>query len=308
MQSPNSMRILLTGGTGFVGRHVLRELLAKGHQVRALVRRGGAPEGFEGEQVEVVRGDINGSLAPFMDDIDGIIHLVGIIEEVPAQNVTFDALHTRATQNVANAARIACIPRLVFVSANGAEPHGKTKYQTTKWAAEEAVRNSGLDHWCILRPGLIFGDPGREREEFCTMLSRTLIRPFPVLPVFGNGQYQLQPVSVEEVAAATVQALTLSDAHEKTVPVLGTERFTYIALLDVITRALGMKPKPKIKLPLSFVHAGMRFAGGLLPITPDQLTMLIAGNIGDESDFYGLFQVTKYPFNEENLGYLRLRV
>ncbi|MCY3487313.1 MAG: NAD(P)H-binding protein [Bacteroidetes bacterium] len=302
------MRILLTGGTGFVGRHVLRELLTKGYQVRVLVRRGGAPEGFEGEQVEVVRGDINGTLGQFMDNVDGVVHLVGIIEEVPAQKITFEALHTRATQNVANAARIACVPRLVFVSANGASQHGATKYQTTKWAAEETVRNSGLDHWCVLRPGLIFGDPGMEREEFCTVLSRTLIKPFPILPVFGNGLYQLQPVSVEEVAEATVQALTLPEAHGQTIPLVGPNRLTYIELLDVVTRALGMKPKPKIKLPLSFVRTGMRFGGSMLPITPDQLTMLIAGNVGDASHFYNLFQMTERPFNEENLGYLRLRL
>ncbi len=302
------MRILLTGGTGFVGRHVLRELLTKGYQVRVLVRRGGAPEGFEGEQVEVVRGDINGSLGQFMDGIDGVVHLVGIIEEVPSQNITFEELHTRATQNVANAARIACVPRLVFVSANGASEHGETKYQTTKWAAEEAIRNSEIDHWCILQPGLIFGDPGMEREEFCTVLSRTLIKPFPVLPIFGDGLYQLQPVAVEEVAEATVQALTLSEGHGQTIPVVGSDRFTYLEMLDVITRALGMKPKPKIKLPLSIVRSGMRFAGSMLPITPDQFAMLIAGNIGEASRFYKTFQVTQRPFNEDNLGYLRLRL
>lgn len=157
------------------------------------------------------------------------------------------------------------------MSANGASQRGATKYQTTKWAAEEAVRNSDLDHWCVLRPGLIFGDPGMERE-------------------------------------ATVQALTLSEAHGQTIPLVGPNRLTYIELLDMITRALGMKPKPKIKLPLSFVRTGMRFGGSMLPVTPDQLTMLIAGNVGDASHFYNLFQVTERPFNEQNLGYLHLRL
>lgn len=302
------MRILLTGGTGFVGRYVLRQLLANGHHVRVLVRRGGAPEGFEGEHVEVVRGDINGPLQQFMHEIDGVIHLVGIIEEIPAQNVTFEALHVCATRNIVNAAQNVGIPKFVFVSANGASPEGTTRYQTTKWAAEEAVRNSGLDHWCILRPGLIFGDPGMEREEFCVVLSSTLIRPFPVLPIFGDGLYQLQPVSVEEVAQATVQALTLPEVHQQTIPIVGPDRLTYIELLDIVTRALGMKSKPKIKLPLSLVRTGMRFAGGMLPITSDQLSMLTEGNVADETCFYDTFSVTRYPFNEENLEYLLLRL
>ncbi|MCY4223336.1 MAG: NAD(P)H-binding protein [Bacteroidetes bacterium] len=302
------MRIFLTGGTGFVGRHVLRECIAQGHQVRALVRRGGAPQGFESQEVELVRGDVNDSLEKYMTDVDAIIHLVGIIKETPSQNITFEALHTRATQNVVQAAQGSGISRLVFVSANGASKDGDTKYQTTKWAAEQAVQESQLDHWCILRPGLIFGDPGMEREEFCMVLASTLIRPFPVLPVFGSGQYLLQPVSVEEVADATVQALTSSNVNRQVIPVVGTQQFSYLELLDIVTRAIGMRPKPKIKLPLSVVRAGIRFAGKMLPITPDQFAMLVAGNIADQRHFYDLFQVTERPFNEENLSYLRHRL
>lgn len=300
------MHVLLTGGTGFVGRCVLHELLQQGHQVRALVRRGGIPEGFE--NVEVLRADINAPLTPFMEGVEGVVHLVGIIKEVPAENVTFQRLHTQATGNIVNAAKEADVPRFVLVSANGVSKHGKTRYQTTKWEAEEVVRNAGFDHWCILRPGLIFGDPGREREEFCTMLATTLIKPFPVLPVFGDGRYQMQPISVEEVAQAVVQSLELPQVHGQTIPAVGRHRLTYIAILDVITRALGMQNKIKINIPLSVVRAGMRFAGDMLPITPDQLTMLIDGNVGEETHFYETFKVTEHPFNEENLSYLRRRM
>ena len=302
------MHIFLTGGTGFVGRHVLRELLAQGHHVRVLIRRGGVPEGFPIQGVEFVRGDINDDLDRFMEGIDGVVHLVGIIKQEPRAQITFDRLHTHATENIVKAAKTSGIPRFVFVSANGASEHGKTKYQTTKWEAEEAIRHSGLDHWCILRPGLIFGDPGVERDEFCMVLSRTLIRPFPILPIFGTGLYQLQPVSVEEVAEATVQALNLSEVHQKTIPVVGRQRVSYLELLDIVARAQGMKPKPKIKLPLPLMQTGIRYAGPLLPITPDQFHMLIAGNVADETSFYKTFRVTERPFNEENLQYLRVRV
>lgn len=302
------MRILLTGGTGFVGRHVLSELLAQGHEVRALIRRGGVPEGFESRNVEVVRADINGVLEQFMQGMDGVVHLVGIIKEVPDQKVTFEILHTQATQNVVKAAKAARVPRFVFVSANGVSEQDATRYQTTKWAAEEAVRKSGVEHWCILRPGLIFGDPGMEREEFCTVLASNLINPFPILPVFGDGLYQMQPIAVEEVAQSVVQALTHPDVHARTIAAVGRRRLTYIELLDVVTRALNHNPRPKIKVPVSFVRAGMRFAGGMLPITPDQLTMLLEGNVADETVFYNTFSVTERPFDEENLAYLHLRL
>ena len=269
------MRILLTGGTGFVGRYVLSELLAQGHEVRALIRRGGVPEGFESRNVEVVRADINGLLEQFMQGMDGVVHLVGIIKEVPREMVTFEILHTQATQNVVKAAKAAGVPRFVSVSANGVSEQGATRYQTTKWAAEETVRNSGLEHWCILRPGLIFGDPGMEREEF---------------------------------AQSVVQALTLPSAHGQTIAAVGRRRLTYIELLDVVTRAMNNSPRPKVKVPLSFLRAGMRFAGSMLPITPDQLTMLLEGNVADETAFYNTFSVTERPFDEENLAYLHLRL
>jgi len=299
------MRIFLTGATGFVGHYVLKELVSKGYQVRALLRRGGAPEGFERKEIEIVRGDINDPLEKFMEGVDGIIHLVGIIKEIPSEKVTFEALHTSATQNVVCAAKRFNVERLVFVSANGASKHGETRYQTTKWIAEEVVRNSELSHWCILRPGLIFGAPQMEHEEFCTVVANTMIRPFPVLPIFGSGRYQLQPISVYEVAEAAVQALTLPKVSHQTIPIVGYDRFTYIELLDILTQSLGLNPKPKIKLPISLVRSGIRFAGKLLPITYDQFTMLIAGNIADASEFYDTFHVYERPFKIENLRYLR---
>ena len=299
--------MFLTGGTGFLGRYVLRALLQAGHEVRCLVRRGGAPEGFGSRKVEVVRGDINEPLQGLLRDCSAVVHLVGIIREIPQRRITFDALHTAATRNLVRAASKSGATRFVYVSANGASKDGISRYQTSKWEAEEAVRNSGLAHWCILRPGLIFGDPGLEREEFCTRLAADLIRPFKLIPVFGAGDYQLQPVNVEEVAQAVVQALELEEVNGRTICAVGRTAYTYLALIDEITRALGLKIRVKVHVPLPIVRFAMRVAGGLLPLTTDQLNMLVAGNTGDANEFYDSFNLAEHPFSPEALAYVRER-
>ena len=283
------MTVFLTGSTGFLGRYVLRALLRTGFTVRCLVRQGELPEEFERDDVHIVRGDINAPLEEQMRGCQGVIHLVGIIKEDPRKKVTFERLHTDATRNVVRSARVAGIDCIVHISANGASKTGKTEYYTTKWAAEEAVRGSGLNHWCILRPGLIFGDPGRDREEFCTALARDMIQRLPFIPVFGRGEYEFQPVHVDDVAMAAVQALGLDSVNQQIIVALGKKRLTYIALIDTITRALGLIPKPKVYLPLWFVEWGVRFGGSALPITADQLTMLVEGNSGDASTFFDTF-------------------
>lgn len=311
------MDVFLTGGTGFVGGYVLRELLRKGHTVRRLVRdaagdtAGGAAGGTDGSSVEDVQGDITQptTLNGKLDGCDAVIHLVGIVEEKPSKGVMFDTVHYEGAKAVVDKAVAAGVKRFILMSANGARPDGVSDYQTSKWKAEEHLKNAALDRWTIFRPSIIFGDPGRDNPEFASQLARQLIRPFPVLPVFGNGSFQMQPVSVEEVAAAFVQALTLEAAGGKTYCVAGKERLAYVDVLDRITAAVGHAPKRKISQPIWLMRPIVRTAGkvGLLPITPDQFEMLIEGNTCDSSAFYRDFDVTYKPFTPDNLRYLEIR-
>jgi NADH dehydrogenase len=300
------MRLLLTGATGFVGSYVLSALLAEGHTVRCLVRRETTALPTTAENV---RGDVTdpASLQAAMEGCEGVVHLVGIIEEHPAQGITFERMHTEATAHVVAAAQQAGLQRFIHMSANGARPDGVSRYQTTKWQAEEHVRHAGFAHWTIFRPSVIFGDPGPNHPEFCTQLARTLIRPFPILPVFGDGLYAMQPIAVEEVAAAFAKAVTLPVAHAQTYAAVGLTRFSYLEILDRITRGMGLAPKPKLHQPVWLVRPVVRAVGrlGLLPITPDQFEMLLDGNTGNPDPFYRDFGLTYTPFTPENLAYLQ---
>lgn len=305
------MHIFLTGATGFVGSYILRELVRQGHTVRCLLRDTSEKFAVESDKIERVKGDITTpkSFAGTMRGCDGVIHLVGIIDEKPSKGVTFEAIHYEGTRNVVDEAKDAGVTRYIQMSANGARPDGVSEYQTTKWKAEEYVKRAGFDHWTIMRPSIVFGDPGPDKTEFATRLATTLIKPFPILPIFGDGQYQMQPVSVEEVAAAFVQALTLDAAHEQTYCVAGKKAFPYTDILDIITRGLGLEPKAKVPNPIWLVRPAVHTLGkaGLLPISPDQFEMLLDGNTCDSTAFYEDFDVTYQPFTPENLAYLKER-
>ncbi|MDX1546758.1 MAG: complex I NDUFA9 subunit family protein [Rhodothermales bacterium] len=303
------MHVYLTGANGFVGSYILRELVAQGHTARCLLRDPSEPLAVEGDAVERVKGDVTKpkTFAGTMRGCDAVIHLVGIIDEKPAQGVTFEAIHYEGTKHVVDEAMEAGVERFIQMSANGAAPDGVSRYQTTKWKAEEYVKQADFRHWTIFRPSIVFGDPGPERVEFATRLAQQLVKPFPILPIFGDGQYELQPVSVEEVAAAFVQALTNEAAAGETYCTAGHEAYPYTEILDRIARGLGLEPKPKIPQPVWMARAGVNTLGrlGLLPISPDQFEMLLQGNTCDEAAFYRDFDVTFKPFSPENLGYLR---
>jgi len=302
------MRVLLTGATGYVGSYVLRELLRQDHTPRCLVRGSADDLAVDNDSLEIATGDVTepASLGDAFTDCDAVIHLVGIIEEKRSAGVTFERIHVDGTRHLADAARSAGIDRFIHMSANGARPENATDYQRTKWEAEQLVMEAGFAHWAIFRPALLFGKPDPGRPEFSSRLLADLVRPFPVLPVFGNGQYELQPVHVTEVAAAFVQALTTKASHGQTYVAAGQDRFPYVEVLDRIARAAGLAPKPKVHVPLSLARLGVYTAGrvGLLPISPAQFEMLVEGNTGDETAFYRDFDLSATPYTVENLKYL----
>ncbi|WP_456427197.1 complex I NDUFA9 subunit family protein [Rhodocaloribacter sp.] len=308
------MHVYLTGGTGFIGSYILRALIAGGHTARCLVRSPDARLAVEDRaKVERVKGDVTRpkSLAGTMRGCDAVMHLVGIIEEKPAEGVTFERIHYEGAAHVIDEAKASGIERFVHMSANGARKDGVSAYQTTKWKAERYLEKAAFPHAVVFRPSLVFGDPGPDgTEDFATRLARTLVKPFPILPVFGDGKIPMQPISVEEVASAFVQALTHEATRGRTYTAVGKEVYTYAEILDVIARALGLSPKPKLPQPIWLVRPVIHTVGrlGLLPITPDQFEMLVEGNTGDPTAFYRDFALTYRPFTPEHLSYLKRRV
>jgi len=273
------MKVFVTGGTGFVGSEVLRQLVAANYEVRVLMRRGSEGKLALRDGVEIHLGDATdpATLVEALAGCDAVIHLVGIIREFPGQGITFERLHVEGTRNLLAAARAQGVRRYLHMSANGTGPAGVTAYHRSKWQAEELVRASGLD-WTIFRPSLIFGKGG----EFVTMLA-DLIRKLPVVPVFGDGQYRMQPVAVAQVAESFVRALAMPEAIGETYHLGGAESYSYDEILDLTGKAIGRDAVSKVHQPLFMVKPMVKLMehADSFPITSDQLEMLLAGNVCD---------------------------
>jgi len=278
-------RVFVTGGTGFVGRAVVGALRSHGFTVRCLVRRGSEHHLRGMGAIERVEGDVRvrAGLDQEMAGCDAVIHLVGIIRERP--HATFEQIHVQGTRNVVDAARAAGIRRLLHMSALGTRPGARSRYHQTKWAAEEAVRASGLA-WTIFRPSIIYG----RGDGFVTLLAR-MLRRSAFVPVIGTGRNRLQPVPVEHVAEAFARALTLPATEKQVYDVVGPRPVTMLELLDLVARALGRTRARPVHVPVGFVRAVARVLHVMpgFPVTPDQLLMLEEDNVADPGPFYATF-------------------
>jgi len=300
--------VLVTGGTGFVGRHVTNSLLKSGFRVRQLRRSLGGASKYDSD-LESHPGDIldAGSLSEAACGCDAVVHLVGIIREIRRKEITFQRIHVEGTRKVVDAANKAGISTFIHMSANGADKNGKTEYQTSKWQAEEIVRSAGFEHCTIFRPSVIFGKPGPGCEEFGSQLIGSLIKPFPVWPVFGKGDYRLQPIAVENIAEAFTQAMLHRKFSGKTYCAGGPERLPYVEILDILARAIDMKPRPKIFHPVWLMRSIISALAptGMLPITPEQFEMLLDGNTCNDRAFQDDFDIDLIPFEPQTLSYLK---
>jgi uncharacterized protein YbjT (DUF2867 family) len=304
---PEDLPVLVTGGTGFVGNHLVRALLGAGNRVRIMTHTRQSVFAHH-NGVECVSGSIDDAQAVrnAVRGCGAVFHLVGIIEENRSENITFERMHVAATQTVVDAARLGGVGRFIHMSANGARLCGVSRYQSTKWKAEGIVRSAGFEHWTIFRPSLIFGKPDPGCPEFCSQLVRALIRPFPVWPIFGDGHYLMRPVAVADVVRAFVAAASERRFASKTYCLGGPDEFQYIELLNIISKSVGIRPRPRLRQPMALVRPLVRMMAPLrlLPITPDQLEMLVEGDTCDTSDFENDFDFERIPFSVRSLEYL----
>lgn len=266
--------ILVTGATGFVGSEVLRRASRRGWRVRGLARH---PERGEAlgrlPHVELFRGDVKdpADLDEAMEGVTAVVHLVAIIAATSEQG--FEDVNLGGTVATVEAAVRAGVPRFVHMSALGVE-RGRdlTPYFRTKWAAEEAVRESGLAA-TIFRPSTIFG----RDSEFFGLLAKALRWSPGVIPLPGGGRQRLQPVWVGDVAECFLQAARMERSSEPVYDVGGPEILELRAIVASLAEAMSRRRPAIVPLPVGPLKTLAGVGEKLLPsapVTADQLRML----------------------------------
>jgi NADH dehydrogenase len=267
--------VTVFGGTGFLGRHIVKRLVDESARVRVAVRR---PEcasllGISG-QIEHVHADVRDetSVANAVAGSDAVVNAVGLYVERGAE--TFDLVHVRGAGHVARQARRAGVERLIHISGIGADATSRSPYVRARAHGESAVEEA-FDRVTVLRPSVLFG-PG---DSFFNVLAR-MARVMPVLPLFGGGLTKLQPVHVDDVARALVTALADPMSVGRVYELGGPKAYTYRALVELVLTQIG---RGRMLLPVPFpIWEGVAGVMSLLSrplVTRDQITLMKHDNV-----------------------------
>lgn len=269
--------VTVFGGSGFVGRYVVRALAKRGYRIRVPVRRPDLagfllPLGYVG-QIQLTQANVRypDSVMAAAEGASGIVNLVGILAQGGRQS--FDAVHAFGAKAIA-AAAAANGASLVHVSAIGADPDSSVGYARSKGEGEAAAREA-VPAAVILRPSVVFGPEDRFFNRFAG-----LARMSPFLPLIGGGHTRFQPVFVADVAAAVERAMD-GKAKAGTVYELGgPEARTFRDLMELTLREIGAR-RMLLDIPFGLADFQARFLeklpGALL--TRDQVAMLRHDNV-----------------------------
>jgi uncharacterized protein YbjT (DUF2867 family) len=294
---PSPRRVLVTGGTGFVGRHLVPRLIGRGHRVRVLSRDPNGSAALFGPSVDWRQGDVTdpASLEGTAEGCEIVVHLVGPLLGAPDGR---SGAYSPATLNVLRAAQAARVRRFVYVSALGADP-GSDGYLRTKFYAEGEVLRSSLEH-VIFRPSIIYG-PG---DHFTTALVR-LLRKLPVVPIPGRGSLMCEPISVEDAADALSQAVERADLADETYELVGPQRLPLARILRIVARRIGVGCQI-FHLPRWTHQPTTRFLCARGSLTEGTLAMLRAEAVSraGSAPLRSVFHIEPMPFRHVVADYL----
>ncbi|MCU4972627.1 complex I NDUFA9 subunit family protein [Halobacteria archaeon AArc-m2/3/4] len=267
------MKVLVAGGTGFIGSNLCAELATRGHEVTALSRSpdgDGLPDG-----VETAMGDVSAydSIAETVADHDAVVNLVSLSPLFqPTGDTSHEEVHLRGTENLVRAAEDGGVERFVQMSGNGADPDSPIEFIRTKGEAERVVRDADLE-WVLFRPSVVFGD-GDEFVGFTKLVTTPYVTALP-----GGGKTRFQPIWVGDLVPILADALEGDDHVGETYEIGGPEVLTLADVTKLAYEAEG-KSVTILPVPLSLAKIGFTALSPVpfVPFGPDQARSLEMDN------------------------------
>jgi uncharacterized protein YbjT (DUF2867 family) len=273
--------VLVTGATGFVGSHVVPELLAGGFTVVALqharaatgtAAAAGPPAGVVARPGDITRPE---TLAAALAGVDAVVHLVALVRDRTGGH-DLARVNLDGTRNLIAAMQAAGVRRLVHLGALGVADRPELHYAASKARAEAAVAASGLD-WTILKPSVMFG-PG---DGFFNILAGLVRIPFPVVPVPGRGDSRFQPLHAADLAHCVRLSLERPATIGRSFELGGPRIWTYREIVAEVARALGRR-RVLVGMPVPLIRAVAGTCERLrlpFPVATDQLRQLVLDNV-----------------------------
>jgi uncharacterized protein YbjT (DUF2867 family) len=292
------LKVLITGGTGFVGPAVANAIVDAGHELRVLEREPGSWKQAGIRCQEAVQGDVTDAdtLRPAVQGIDVVVHLVAIRQGKPE---AFQRVMVEGTRNLLGASKDAGVRRFVLMSALGTTEETKdlVPYYGAKWTMEEDTKVSGLEH-VVFRPSFVFGREGGILPTF-----RRLARLAPVTGIIGSGEQRIQPIWIDDVGAYFAASIDTPEAANRTLEIGGPDVVTWNEFWRRLRATLGIRRRPTMHLPTGLMRipaAVTERLPGKIPLTRDLLKMLEAGdNVVTNDDAVETFQLPLVPLDDQ---------
>jgi uncharacterized protein YbjT (DUF2867 family) len=289
--------ILVTGGTGFVGGHVVHALRAAGKDVRALVRDPSKGGRLENWGVELAEGDMTDpeSLRRAVEGCDAVVHLVAIRQGHKEQ---FQRIMVDGTRDLVAAATAAGAGRFVLMSALGTSEETKdlVPYYRAKWEMEQIV-TAAATPYVIFRPSFVFAKDGGILPTFAKLARLT-----PVTPIIGSGRQRIQPIWADDVAGYFAAALDRPDVAGRLFELGGPDAVTWNEFWERLKRVRRMR-RPSVHVPVRLMRLNALVTERLpgdIPLTNDLLTMLEHGdNVVRDASAVETFQLPLVPLDEQ---------
>lgn len=258
--------ILVTGATGFIGRHLVARLAQNGERPRCLVRDvKRAARILPADGVEFVQGDTTraDTLAAALQGVDTVIHAAFMTADRKQSNGNhYYETNVQGTANLVQAAKAAGVARIIEISGLGTHPDKPGTYMQGRFESERMVKESGLN-WTIIQPSVLFG----KGSPFIKGLT-DLIRTSPVVPLIGGGKIQFQPIYVEDVVTVTLKVLHEPErTSHKTYTIGGPQYYTFTQIINMLLHTMH-KSRIKAPAPTPLVGIGAAVMEAVLPKPP----------------------------------------